>query len=89
MKKQSIEYYNLEKLLHLFRMSSHKDWNPNLPKISVGKLGRATTRDSLELAFSKFGSVKNTWVSNPVGLGFVQFGNLLHAKNAVQVMDGQ
>jgi RNA recognition motif-containing protein len=69
----------------------HGDW-PLGNKVYVGDLanGEESTRKDLEVAFDKYGSVRNIWIAKrPAGFAFVLMNQKKDAERAVRELDGE
>ncbi len=70
-------------------MPRHHNFDPRC-KVYVGKLGGNTESGDLESTFSKYGRVKDVWLStNPSGFAFVEYVNAGDAEYAVQAMNAK
>lgn len=69
--------------------SRYREWDLAC-KVYVGNLGSSASKHEIELAFGKFGQLRNVWVArNPPGFAFVEFEDRRDAEDAVRDLDGK
>lgn len=69
-------------------MPRFREWDLKC-KVYVGNLGSSCSKTEIELAFNKYGQLRNVWVArNPPGFAFVEFEDSRDAEDAVRALDG-
>lgn len=66
----------------------HREWKIGC-KVYIGNLSEGASKADVELAFSKYGPLRNVWVArNPPGFAFVEFEDGRDAEDACRHLDG-
>lgn len=66
----------------------HRDWKIGC-KVYIGNLAETASKEDVEVAFSKYGTLRNVWVArNPPGFAFVEFEDGRDAEDACRHLDG-
>lgn len=59
-------------------------------KVYVGGLTQYASRDDLEIAFERYGRLRNVFVArNPPGFAFIEYEDPQDAEDAVRALDGR